>query len=47
MNMGYASNKIKAELDAELKYIEEDILQICDLKDVDVKKEIKLYFKNL
>jgi len=45
--MTYVSNKIKVLIDTELKNIRDDLLQLCSLKDTDIKKEIKLYFKNV
>lgn len=45
--MSYVSNKIKTTLDGELRRIEDDLLQLCTLEGVDIKKEIKLYFKNI
>lgn len=43
--MSYVSNKIKEAVDEELKMIRDDLLQLCALKDINIKKEIS--FKNI
>lgn len=45
--MSYISTKIKRILDDELLRVKYDLLQLCELEDINIKKEIKLYFKNI
>ena len=40
-------NKVKEIIDEELIRIKEDLLQLCELEGVDIKKEVKLYFKDI
>lgn len=45
--MSCISKKIKRILDEELGKIEDDLLQLCGLENINIKKEIRLYFKNI
>lgn len=45
--MSNISNKVKGLIDMELRNIRDDLMQLCELKGVNIKKEIKNYFRGV